>query len=53
MENLYINKKEETVDSRFRYTEVNWGKLKQTFVNLCKFRKTKVRSQTKEIAAYL
>ena len=43
MENVYINGKEETVDSRLRYTEVNWGKLKQTFGNLGKFMKTKVR----------
>ena len=44
MEKVYINVKEETVDSRFRYAEVNWGKLKQTLGNFRKFRKTKVRN---------
>jgi hypothetical protein len=37
VENKYKNGKEETVDSRFMYTEVNWGKLKQTFGDLGKF----------------
>ena len=29
-----------TLDSKFRYTELNKGKLKQTFVNSGKFKKS-------------